>query len=455
MNSDEVLKRINEQASSGNVNAKIAVAINKIKHEGKIIEGINELINLASYSDQAVHNLFKIVYKLKLEQYYDEVFAICKTLSEQQNEIGLIDMGVIYQVGMLNQKQDINKAINYYQQAIDLYQSGISCQSIGAMYYKGEVIEQDLEKAYNYFMRGADFHYADSEEALAQMYLYGKYVNQDIKMASYWYENAFNDGKRSISVYLGNMYMPFNNMLNDEKKAFEWYMKGSQYNISECYTMLGFLYENGEEVEQNPTMAVECYKKGAELGNGKCCYMAGLCYMEGSGVNMNYLQARRYLEKAIQLGVKEAYEYLKMLPNNPETANAYDSYTDTGVYINKTTATGLERIENERIMREQERRSKNREILRVAAAASNSTGFIDDNLGFFIDKDGNEVYADSDTGYIVDEQTGNLSFYDKELHTVYDTQSGKFAYLDINDSYIYNYNTGNMNYTSGNFTSGN
>lgn len=328
-------------------------------------------------------------------------------------------MGVIFQLGILNKAKDIEKAISYFQESIDLYQSGISCQSIGAIYYIGKDVKQDYEKAYKYFEIGAKLHYADCEESLAKMYVYGNYVKKDYFMASFWYERAFDDGKITVATYIANIYLPDNNMLNDEELAYEWYYKGSTYNIPECLLGLGYLYKNG------------------------------------IAVNKNLLIARQYFEKALNLGLEEAKILINELNIQNKTAQSYDSYTDSGIYMGRTTATGLAEVENEYQRSRQEKINKNREMLRVAAATNNSTGVMDANLGYLMDKDGNEIFVDSSLGYIFNEKTGDISFYDKNLHTVYNSDKKELTYLDVHDNYIYNCKTGNVNYTSGNTTLGN
>ena len=120
--------------------------------------------------------------------------------------------------------------------------------------------------------------------------------------------------------------------------------------------------------------------------------------------------------------------------------------------MNKTTVTGIAQVERDYEQKKQDKKDRNREMLRVAAAANNSTGIIFDDFGYLVDKDGNEIYVDANLGYIFNEETGDVSFYDKSLHTVFN--KNEVTYLDVHDNYIYNFKTGNINYTIGNTTSG-
>lgn len=416
MEKEDIIRLLEQKANNGDINSKIVLVLNKIDQD--LEEGIKELIELSNKSDVACHNLIKIVNSRKLEKYYFQTFETTKKLAEY-GETALIDMGVIYQLGILGQEKNIEKAIDYFQKAIDVYQSGVACQSIGAIYYIGKDTKRDYEKAYNYFEMGAKLHYADCEESLAKMYLYGNYVEIDYFMASFWYEKAFKDGKITVATYIANMYLPDNNMLNDEELAFEWYYKGSNYNIPECLLGMGYLYKNGIVVTKNN------------------------------------LVAKQYFERALNLGIKEAEILLEELNSKIQTAQRYDNITNSGIYLNKTTATGMAQVERNYEQKKQAKKDKNREILRVAAAANNSTGVIVDDFGYLLDKDGNEIYVDADLGYIFNEKTGDISFYDKNLHTVYNSDKKDVTYLDVHNNYIYNCKTGNVNYTSGNTIIGN
>lgn len=454
MEEEKIMRVLKEKAQIGDINARIALAINKIKYEGNIDEGIQELLLLAEKSEIACHQLIRMVKATRYKKYYDVTLESCNKFAKENNEIALVDLGAIYQLGILNEEKDINKAIAYFQKAIDKCQSGIACQSIGAIYYYGKDITQDLEKAYNYFKLGAKVHYADSEDALAQMYLHGEFVQQDYFMATYWYEKAFEHGKHIVALCLGNIYLPENNMLNDEEQALEWYYKGGCYHISECLIMQGQIYENSENVSHNPDEAIKCYQKASELGNATADFLLGLLYMEGKIVTKNNMIAQKYFEKALKEGNQDAIYYLKQLNSHMQVAKSFDSLTDSGVYLSQTTTSGMQKIQQEAEQKEMQKREKNREILKVAASINNSTGFIDDRLGYFIDENGNEIFVDADTGYIFNEDTGDISFYDKKYHTLYNTENNEITYLDIRDGYVYNFDTGKTTLISGNTTLG-
>lgn len=454
MEENEMIKAIKEKAKQGDVNAKIALAINKVKYEGKLQEGIEELLKLSNENEVACHNLIRVVLALREENYYSETFITCKKLAEEEKEIALIDLGAIYQLGVLDTSKNIEKAIECFEKAIKLYRSGIAYQSIGAIYYYGKDIKQDLGKAFEYFEMGAKVGYADSEDAIAQMYLNGQYVEQDYNKAIYWYEKAFEHGKRIVAICMGNLYLPDNNVLNNEKKAFEWYSKGGECDVPECLVMEGYLLENGSDNVKNLEKAIDCYERAAKLGSPNAYFLLGIAYMEGKIVTKNTIIARKNLEKALELGIEDARTFINKLNRNQGAKAVSDTYTSVGAYLPETTTAEMYRAKQEAKMQEEARREKNREMLKAVAATSGASGFIDDRIGCFIDENGNETYIDADSGYIFNDTTGDISFYDKNTHSVYNTDSKEFTYLDIRDGYVYNFNTGKTTLVSGSTTLG-
>ena len=449
MEENEMIKAIKEKAKQGDVNAKIALAINKVKYEGKLQEGIEELLKLSNENEVACHNLIRVILALREENYYRETFIKCKKLAEEEKEMALIDLGAIYQLGVLGVSKNIEKAIECFEKAIKLYKSGIAYQSIGAIYYYGKDVKQDFGKAFEYFEMGTKVGYADSEDAIAQMYLNGQYVEKNYQKAISWYEKAFEHGKRIVAICIGNLYLPDNNVLNDEKKALEWYSKGGECDIAECLTMEGYILENGSDNIRNPKKAIDCYERAAKLGSPNAYFLLGIAYMEGKIVTKNTITARRNLEKALELGIEDARAFISKLNKNQGAAAVYDTNTSVDAYLPETTTTEMYRAKQEAKIQEEIRREKNREMLKAVAATSGASGFIDDRIGCFIDENGNETYVDSGSGYIFNDTTGDISFYDKRTHSVYNTDKKEFTYLDIRDGYVYNFDTGKTTLVSG------
>lgn len=62
--------------------------------------------------------------------------------------------------------------------------------ALGTMYYRGENVKQDYEKAFKWFSKAAEQGETNAQCHLGDMYYNGKYVQQDSKEAVKWYTIA-------------------------------------------------------------------------------------------------------------------------------------------------------------------------------------------------------------------------------------------------------------------------
>ena len=56
---------------------------------------------------------------------------------------------------------------------------------LGSLYYNGDVVERNLEKAKYWFEKSAEQGDSDAQVSLGSMYLYGEGVEQDLEKARY------------------------------------------------------------------------------------------------------------------------------------------------------------------------------------------------------------------------------------------------------------------------------
>ena len=61
---------------------------------------------------------------------------------------------------------------------------------IGMMYRLGQSVQQDSEKAIQWFMRSAEYGFSISMRAIGEMYAKGEGVEQDRDRAEEWYARA-------------------------------------------------------------------------------------------------------------------------------------------------------------------------------------------------------------------------------------------------------------------------
>lgn len=173
---------------------------------------------------------------------------------------------------------------------------------MGACYRKGEGVEQNDSKAFEWYLKAAEQGDRDAQYNLGLMYRKGKGVEQSESKAFEWYLKAADQGDADAQIIVGYMYQKGIGVGQNDNKAVEWYRKAVENGNSDAQCNLGGMYYEGRGVEQNDSKAVELYLKAAELGNAQALCNMGVMYIEGRGVEKNYRTAAELFRKASKGG---------------------------------------------------------------------------------------------------------------------------------------------------------
>ena len=137
---------------------------------------------------------------------------------------------------------------------------------------------------------------------IALLYRDGLDVEQDGEKAIEWFEKAAEAGNSNGYYEIGCMYYYGNGVEQDYTKAMEWYEKGAEQGNAKCMKTIAFLYEDGLGVEQDGTKAIEWYEKAAEAGHSNGYNYIGVMYLNGNGVEQDYTKAMEWYEKGAEQG---------------------------------------------------------------------------------------------------------------------------------------------------------
>ena len=181
---------------------------------------------------------------------------------------------------------------------------------MGECYYYGRGVEQDYEKAVEWYEKGAAGGNTTAMYNLGVCYANGRGVEQDYGKAVEWYEKAAAGGDTDAMTNLGWCYENGRGVEQDYEKAVEWYEKGAAGGNTTAMSNLGWCYANGQGVEQDYGKAVEWYEKAATGGNTKAMKNLGVCYENGRGVEQDYEKAVEWYEKGAAGGNTNAMYYM-------------------------------------------------------------------------------------------------------------------------------------------------
>lgn len=112
--------------------------------------------------------------------------------------------GTIYERGGYGVQQDFEKALFYYQKAIETVGAVEGYLALGRLFYFGKGVPQNYEKAYEYYSTvDADTDNAVAYLMLGRLYQCGHGVKQDLDKARAYYEKAIAKGYVYGFTYLG------------------------------------------------------------------------------------------------------------------------------------------------------------------------------------------------------------------------------------------------------------
>ncbi len=240
-------------------------------------------------------------------------------------------------------KRDYEKAKAYYEAAGDNSSAQVA---LGFLYYNGQGVEQDVEKAQELFdaaieqgdnggylgnvfisydkgdyttaldncnkvLEGSErIFLAAAMNEIGHLYYNGQGVEQDYAQALEWYRRGADLGNSDAMIEMGSMYLYGQGVEQGYTQALECFKKAADLGKENAMGWLGYLYYNGMGVEQDYTQALEYFKEGADLGDPSAMNNLAGMYFYGQGVEQDYAQALEWYEKAADLGYTEAMKSL-------------------------------------------------------------------------------------------------------------------------------------------------
>ena len=169
--------------------------------------------------------------------------------------------------------------------------------------------QTDFEQAKTYYEACGDNPYA--QIALGLLYYYGQGVEEDEEKAKELFQAAIDQGY--VEGYCGTARVACNE--EDYEKASEDTNKAlegtEQLYLADAMTTIGDLYYDGLGVEQDYAKVMEWYEKAAELNDAYAMNEIGYMYQEGLGVEQDYAKALEWFEKAAEAGNEDAEEAIE------------------------------------------------------------------------------------------------------------------------------------------------
>lgn len=222
-------------------------------------------------------------------------------------------------------EQNINLAIQLFEKASELG-CLTATRELGVMYLRGDKVESNYEKAYNYLSS-----INDDEDALAYiglMHIYGRYFEKNNAEGINLILESINKGSTVGKGLLKEAF--YNNALTLEEdvQVCEYFIQSD--NDAESMWHLYVSYKNGNGVEKNFDKAMKWLEKAVEYQNPRALLEMMKYYYLGDIVERDLIKAEELGKLAVLKGNRTAVNNLliieKELFGDNQGYNAYISF---------------------------------------------------------------------------------------------------------------------------------
>jgi len=170
----------------------------------------------------------------------------------------------------------------------------ISQYTVGMFYQFGHgEVKEDLSKAKKWYKKAAKNNHVDSQVSLGNIYRIEKSYTKAVK----WYKKAVDQGDARAQVLYGAMYAEGFGVTKSGKKAIELFKLAAEQNNDLAQFNLGKAYAGGRLVVQNYEKAFFWYKRSAGHGYVKSQVELSIMYALGK-VEKNIVLAHMWANVA-------------------------------------------------------------------------------------------------------------------------------------------------------------
>ena len=176
-------------------------------------------------------------------------------------------------------------------------------------YQDDEIDINNAEAALELLEKYSNEGNAESQNILGALYYEGVYVNQDYEKAAQYYIAAARNGHSLAMSNAGYCYFYGNGVEQSYAEAFKYFSKAVMFDEYDAANMIGDMYRDGLFVQQDRKMAYSIYKTAYDKMNhmifedayGSNMMRLGICYLNGYGCEKNVELAEDILNEAKEI----------------------------------------------------------------------------------------------------------------------------------------------------------
>ncbi len=183
-------------------------------------------------------------------------------------------LGDMYFYGK-GREQSFKLALKHYTAAANVAQeyctaalNGAHIESqikLGNMYYNGEGVDKNIDKALEYYTLAADGGHTDTQIKLGNMYYNGEGVDKNIDKALNYYSRLAYGGDVKFQITVGKMYYEGKEVKQSYKNAYRLLEMAKERGDEEAKTMLATMHANDNYVERTYEEILAYYEYLADV----------------------------------------------------------------------------------------------------------------------------------------------------------------------------------------------
>lgn len=247
------------------------------------------------------------------------IFLFCLTVNAQKKADNSFphlkeraekgDPKTMYQLGlMLESNKEKSQANTWFKAAAESLMLNINDER-GRMFYKKELIDNDLELAFSIFKKGAQAGSSKAMIYMGMLYRDGTACKINKMKSIKWFKKAAKHGEAEAEYQLAMMYRYLKGIGKNQDffTAFKHFLKSAEMGSVNGMKSTANKLRRGLGTTKNLEEAFKWFKKGAEAGNTYCMTQLWYCYLLGQGTEKDQTKAeywRKKAEEQKQAGVK-------------------------------------------------------------------------------------------------------------------------------------------------------
>ena len=229
----------------------------------------------------------------------------------------LYNVGYAYYHGTNGVEQNYQKAYEYFLKAAQLKMPK-AMNYLGVMCFNGYGVKKNINDALGWYSRAGAEGDVNAQYNLAEICLNGTEVKQDIETALKLYTAVYYSKTELSRISATNVGFIYMNYYKDYYQAFKWFLFATDYAKSKdkacntAYHNLGVLCESGQCPEpelNNISGAISFYEEAANLGYLQSMDDLGRLYAGAK----QYKESTYWLEKAVSMGYTPSKSRLKAI----------------------------------------------------------------------------------------------------------------------------------------------